>query len=301
MVPAYLKKGDLVGIVSTARKIKSEDIIPAVHVLESWDLRVEIGNTIGLEHDQFAGKDEERAADLQKMLDDKEIKAIICARGGYGTVRIIDRLDFTKFRMQPKWLIGYSDVTVLHSHIHNDFEIPTIHATMPINFPKNTTSSLTELKQILFGDNITYALKGNPLNRSGKANGTIVGGNLSVLYSLLGSSSDIDTRGKILFIEDVDEYLYHIDRMIMNLKRNKKLENLKGLIVGQFSQMNDNEVPYGKTAEEIISEAIQEYDYPVCFGFPAGHEKENLPIILGLEASIKVELSSVSFKQNQNI
>jgi muramoyltetrapeptide carboxypeptidase len=232
---------------------------------------------------QFSGTDEERAADFQAMLDDPEIKAIFCARGGYGSVRIIDRLDFSHFRSNTKWIVGYSDITVLHSHIHMHYGIQTLHAAMPVNFPAGGTmnESLESLKTILEGGHMSYEIPRNEFNTKGKADGKLIGGNLSILYSLLGSPSDIDTRGKILFIEDLDEYLYHIDRMMMNLKRTGKLEALVGLIVGGMNEMNDNKIPYGQTAYEIIADAVSEYNFPKIFGFQGGHISENLGLIIG--------------------
>ena len=285
--PDYLKKGDTVAIVSTARKISSDQIIAAIKLLEKWGLNVVIGNTIGMEDHQFAGNDVARINDFQQMLNNPKVKAIWCARGGYGTVRLIDQLDFAEFKKRPKWIIGYSDITVLHSHIHN-LGIATLHATMPINIEKNSKESLETLKKSLFGKNLAYEIPADEKNKSGNATGELVGGNLSVLYSLLGSKSSIKTDGKILFIEDLDEYLYHIDRMLMNLKRNGYFDNLKGLIVGGMTDMHDNEIPFGKTAEEIILDIVSEYDFPVVFNFSAGHLDDNRALILGRKVTLEV-------------
>jgi muramoyltetrapeptide carboxypeptidase len=284
--PDFLKKGDTIGIVACARKISAEELQPAIDILKSWGLNVKTGKNVFNVNNQFSGTDEERAEDLQTMLNDSSIKAIISARGGYGTVRIIDKIDFTLFKKAPKWVVGYSDITVLHSHIHN-LGIQTLHATMPINFmvDKEATESL---RKALFGETIEYTTASHILNRKGTAEGMIVGGNLSLLYALSGSSSDIDTKGKILFIEDLDEYLYHIDRMMMNLKRSGKLSDLAGLIVGGMTDMKDNTVPFGKTAEEIILDAVKEYNYPVCFNFPAGHVDRNMALIFGKKATLTV-------------
>lgn len=288
----YIRQKDVVGIISTARKISLEEIQPAIELLESWDLKVEIGKTIGLEDNQFAGTDEDRIKDFQDMLDDEEVKAIWCARGGYGTVRIIDELDFTKFKKNPKGIVGYSDVTVLHNHINNlGFE--TLHATMPINVAKNSIEALNSLKDGLFGKLLKYSIKTDKLNKFGEANGELVGGNLSMLYSLLGSETAINTDGKILFIEDLDEYLYHVDRMMQNLKRNGYFDNLKGLIVGSMSDMNDNEIPFGKTAKQIVFDACKDYDFPICFDFPAGHVDDNRALIFGRHVELKVESKEV--------
>ncbi|HSQ46312.1 MAG TPA: LD-carboxypeptidase [Lutibacter sp.] len=285
--PSYLQKGDIVAIVSTARKITSDKIIPAIKLLEKWGLQVIIGETIGSEENQFSGSDEKRIADFQQQLDNPKVKAIWCARGGYGTVRLIDKLDFSAFKKQPKWIIGYSDITVLHSHIHN-FGIETLHATMPINIESNSQQTLESLKKSLFGKNLSYEVSADEKNKSGNASGELVGGNLSVLYSLMGSNSSIKTDGKVLFIEDLDEYLYHIDRMCINLKRNGYFENLKGLVVGGMTDMHDNEIPFGKTAEEIILDCVSEYDFPVIFNFPAGHLDDNRTMIFGRKVTLDV-------------
>lgn len=288
--PEFLKKGDKIGIIACARKISKEELQPAIDILQNWGLEVVLGKNIFNADHQFSGTDEERAADLQSMLDDTSIKAVISARGGYGTVRIIDKLDFSTFKKHPKWIIGYSDITVLHSHIHN-MGIQTLHATMPINFKVNEEATET-LRKALFGEEIHYSFEPHALNKNGKAEGILVGGNLSLLYALCGSNSDIETNGKILFIEDLDEYLYHIDRMMMNLKRSGKLSGLAGLIVGGMSDMKDNAVPFGKTAEAIILDAVKEYNYPVCFHFPCGHIDRNLAIVLGRKVELEVALTS---------
>jgi muramoyltetrapeptide carboxypeptidase len=303
ITPAYLKPGDKVGIVATARKVSPEEVEPAIKTMESWGLEVIAGAGLYLAENQFAGNDDQRAADLQMMLDDPEIKAIICARGGYGTVRIIDQLDFSAFEKHPKWIVGFSDITVLHSHINKHFGIETLHAIMPLSFPADGShsGSVEAFKSVLFGEVADYKVITSNLSRPGHARGEVVGGNLSILYSLSGTPSDIDTRDKILFIEDLDEYLYHIDRMMMNLKRSGKLDELAGLLVGGMSQMRDNAVPYGKSAEEIIADTVKNYKYPVLFGFPAGHIKDNMPLIFGREAVLDVaeDSSGLIFTQAQ--
>lgn len=288
IIPTYLKKGDKIGIVATARKISEEELAPALRIIEDKGLIPVLSKNLFGSYHQFSGTDAERCADLQTMLDDESINAIIIARGGYGTVRIIDKIDFSNFKKHPKWIVGYSDITVLHSHIHKTLGIATLHATMPINFLQDAYATETLFKA-LFGEKLHYEFDAHKLNRKGKAKGEIVGGNLSLLYALCGSSSDISTDGKILFIEDLDEYLYHIDRMMMNLKRSGKLSNLKALIVGGMSDMKDNTVPYGKTAEEIIAEHVAEYNYPVCFGFPAGHIKNNYALKMGTFAKLSID------------
>ena len=260
--PPYLERGDKIVILSTARKISKEEIKLAVDVLKKWGLDVELGENLFREDNQFAGSEEERLSDFQKAIDDEHVKAILCARGGYGTVQLVDGVDFSNFKQQPKWIVGYSDVTVLHNHINQNLRIQTLHATMPINFSGNTEEALESLKETLFGALPIYNFDFSELNKEGSAKGKVVGGNLSIIYSLTGTKSQLDTKGKILFLEDLDEYLYHIDRMIQNIKRSGMLEDLSGLIVGGMSDMNDNEIPYGKSAEEIIVDAVKEYEYP---------------------------------------
>jgi muramoyltetrapeptide carboxypeptidase len=293
--PLFLKAGDTIGLVAPARKVSAEELAPAIKILESWSLKVKLAKNIYAIENQYAGSDEQRVADYQSMLNDSEVKAIIAARGGYGSVRIIDALDFMAFKKQPKWIAGYSDVTVMHSHIHTHLGIETLHSTMPISFNKDA-ESLDLLRKALFGEEINYTIPAHIYNRKGEGKGILVGGNLSLLYALAATPSDIDTKGKILFLEDLDEYLYHIDRMMMQLKRSGKLAGLKGIIVGGFSEMKDNTVPFGKTAEEIILDAVKEYNYPVCFGFPAGHTEKNYPLYLGrdIELSVK-EKTSLKF------
>lgn len=288
--PPYLKKGDRIAIVSPARKITPAEVEPAIRMFRAWGLDVVEGEHLYASWSQFAGSDDQRKADFQRMLDDDSIRAIVCSRGGYGTVRIIDQLDFTGFVNNPKWIVGYSDVTVLHSHIHRHFGIETLHAIMPVNFKDKCDGnpSINTLKKVLFGKEIRYSFPVSPHDRKGSGKGQLVGGNLSILYSLTNTNSDISTHGKILFLEDLDEYLYHIDRMMMNLRRSGKLEGLAGLIVGGMTQMHDNEVPYDKTANGIIAEAVEDYLYPVCYDFPAGHLDDNRALILGREVTFTV-------------
>lgn len=294
VTPPSLKYGDKVGLVATARKISTKELESGIALLKSWGLVPVIGKTIDAEMDQYAGDDALRARDFQEMLDNPEIKAIWCSRGGYGTVRIIDRLDFYKFVKYPKWIVGYSDVTVLHSHLHK-IGFQTIHGTMPVSVEDNTAFAKASLKKALFGESFTITMNTlHTANRLGTAEGILVGGNLSMLYSMCGSSSSLDTEGKILFIEDLDEYLYHIDRMIMNLKRNGMLDHLGGLIVGGMTKMHDNKIPFGKTAQEIVLDAIEECDYPVVFDFPAGHLDDNRALILGAKARLEITTAEVN-------
>ncbi len=292
IVPEYLKQGDKIGLVATARKISKKELNPAINLLESWGLKILYGENLFQEYNQFSGTIFQRAYDIQQMIDDDNIKAIFCVRGGYGTVQIIDYLNFDKLLKSPKWIIGYSDVTVLHSHMHN-LGLSSMHATMPINFQENTNEVIKNLHAALFGLKYCVKAPAHRLNKYGTIECEIVGGNLSILYSLLGSSSDIDTAGKILFLEDLDEYLYHIDRMIMNLKRNNKFQKIKALIIGSMSNMNDNTIPFGLNAEEIINTHITEFNFPVCFGFPAGHINNNQCIKLGVKSSLEINEKGV--------
>ncbi len=293
--PPALKPGDRIGIVAPARKVNRKEMAPAIEMLRQWGYEIiEAKHLYGASH-QFSGTDKERAADFQAMLDDVSIRVIFCARGGYGSVRIIDLLDFTRFAEKPKWIVGYSDITVFHSHINKHFGIQTLHAAMPINFPAGLkmNESLKSLKNILEGGLPDYHFPSHPFNRKGKAKGVLCGGNLSILYSLTGTASDIDTEGKILFIEDLDEYLYHIDRMMMNLKRSGRLEGIAGLVVGGMNDMNDNTVPFGKTAYEIIAEMVDVYNFPVIFDFKSGHNSENLGLIIGGYVEMEVDDKSL--------
>lgn len=303
ITPKSLQQGDTVAIVSTARKITKEELQPALQLLKSWGLQAVLGKTIGAEENQFAGSDELRAADFQQMLDDPNIKAIWCARGGYGTVRIIDKLDFSSFTKIPKWIIGYSDVTVLHSHIHN-LGVETLHAQMCLEIENKTEEARESIRKVIFGEDylISFSVDtykeacGDTLQentRLGFIKGEIIGGNLSVLYSLVGSASEMKTEGKILFIEDLDEMLYHIDRMMMNLKRSGYLKNLKALVIGGMTQMKDNKVYFGKTAEETIMDLVKEYDYPVILNFPAGHILDNRALIMGREVKLKISKNNI--------
>ena len=286
--PESLKIGDTIGIISTARKVERDYIDLASDIFSGWGLKVKLGENLFKEDHQFAGSNAERASDLQNMLDDKEVNAIVCAKGGYGTVRIIDQIDFSGFLKKPKWILGFSDMTVLHSHIHNNFGIETLHGPIPSTFSGLTKEALQSVKDALFGQDISYKIASDNLNRKGRSKGILVGGNLSILYSLLGSISDIDSDGKILFLEDLDEYLYHVDRMMISLKRAGKLSNLAGLVIGGMTEMNDNPTKFGKNACEIVLDAVSEYNYPVIFSFPAGHFSDNRVLIVGREYEMNV-------------
>jgi muramoyltetrapeptide carboxypeptidase len=285
ITPEFLKQGDIIGLVAPSRSVDPKEIEKAIQIFESCKIKVVLGSNIFKKQNQFAGTDQERAASLQEFLDNPEIKAIICARGGYGSVRTLQHLNFDKFVKNPKWIAGYSDITVFHSYINN-LGIETLHSPMPFNFFKEDADaeSITLFIDLLFGKIPEYKFESHKLNCEGVAKGILTGGNLSVLYSLRGTPADIDTKDKILFIEDLDEYLYHIDRMMMNLKYGHKLDGLKGVLVGEFSDTKDNTVPFGKNAYEIIADM----NIPICFGFPAGHGKKNWPLILGHEVILEV-------------
>ncbi|TWJ03587.1 muramoyltetrapeptide carboxypeptidase [Mucilaginibacter frigoritolerans] len=293
--PPYLKKGDKIAITCPAKKLPNP-MTDAISLLESWGLEVVLGETVDASYHQFAGDDDLRAKDLQRFIDDDSIKAIIAARGGYGTMRMIDKVDFSRFAQNPKWLIGFSDITVLHTHLYANYQVQTIHGQMPINILDASAHSFETLRKALFGENLHYHVHPHTLNRVGDTSGILIGGNLSLLIAVAGSVSDLDYDGKILFIEDVGEYLYSIDRMMRNLKRAGKLAQLKGLIVGGFSEVKDNDIPFGQTVPEIILEVVKEYDYPVCFDFPAGHIPDNCSLILGKMLNLSVKQTEVKIK-----
>lgn len=286
--PAYLKKGDKIAIISPAKKL-TQSIDSAITILEQWGLEVITGKMLYASHHQFAGPDEQRAEDLQAFLDDPDIKAIIASRGGYGMIRIIDKLDFTRFKSFPKWIIGFSDITVLLSHLLAKLNVRSIHGQMPMIFDEASPESLESLRKSLFGEPLHYSYSGNFKNKSGTSEGILIGGNLTLLVNLEGSVSAPDYDGKILFLEDVGEYEYAIDRMLRMLKRGGKLTALKGLIVGSFNGIRPQETPFGASPEEIIEEIVKEYDYPVCYHFPTGHIADNRAMIIGNPVQLTVE------------
>ena len=293
--PPYLKKGDKIALVCPAKKLPSP-IDKAIALLTEWGLEVVIGESVYASHHQFAGTDALRTKDIQHFLDDSSIKAIIAGRGGYGTLRIIDELDFTQFNLYPKWVVGFSDITVLLSHIISQSRIQCLHGQMPYTFEESTFQALDSLKKALFGEKQTYTYKSTFANRSGEAVGILIGGNLTLLTMLQGSASEIDFDDKILFLEDVGEHEYSIDRMLRMLKRAGKLANLKGLIIGAFNEIEAEKIAFGQTADEVIWDIVKEYDYPVCFNFPTGHIENNLSMVLGAEVSLKIETNNVQFK-----
>ncbi len=295
-IPQYLSPGDKIGICCPAGFISPEDIQPALLKIKEWGFNYLIGNTIGKKDFTFGGTDEERLNDLQQMLDDKNIKAILFARGGYGGIRIIDQLDFKKFKRDPKWIIGFSDATVFHSHINENLRVATIHSKMCNSFPSDWAKAeplqketIESINLCLKGERMKYLFTPNEKNKTGLATGELIGGNLKTLESLAGSDSDIHTKDKILFVEDTGEYLYSIDRMFWNLKRTGKLSKLKGLIIGGFKiKTDDTGEAFGKTLEEIVLEKVSEFKYPVCFDFPVGHQKNNFALKCGVVHSLGV-------------
>ena len=299
-IPAFLKPKDKIAICSSARKISLEEIAAAVQKIESMGYTAVVGKTIGLSDNQFAGSDKERAADLQSMIDDPEIRAVWLARGGYGTVRILDMVDFSSLVANPKWLIGYSDVTALLSHLFFCCNMTSLHAIMPLEVSPQTANlpCVNKIFDIISGKGNTIECISDYKPQNVEFEGEIIGGNLSVLYSLLGSESFGDTEGKILFIEDLDEYLYHIDRMMQALKRSGKLSKLKGLLVGAMTKMHDNAIPFGKSAYEIVAEAVESYDYPKVFDIPVGHiGKENTPLIAGCKTKVSQQGNKITISQ----
>ena len=302
--PPDLKPGDTIGITSPAGAPSQAEILPAVRVLESWGFKVKIGQTIGKSDGTFGGTDQERIDDFQAMLDDPNVSAILCARGGYGFVRIIDRINFEPLRAHPKWLIGFSDITVLHSHINRQFGLATLHAKMCSGFQEDASQmtqaqldSMISIKTALTGQAVNYSIPVNPNNRSGSATGYVVGGNLRTLETLVGTNSDINVENRILFVEDVSEPLYSIDRMFWNLKRSGKLANLAGLLVGGFKIRpdDDNEVPFSMDIYQIVLEKVRQYHYPVCFDFPVGHQELNLAVKCGVQHQLIVNKDKVRF------
>ncbi len=293
----YLKQGSKVAIAAPARCVTTEEMEYAIQWLEEKGFIPEYDDRLFAVHHIFAGEDNFRAAVFQEYIDNEDIDAIWIARGGYGSIRIIDKLDFTHFLRHPKWIIGFSDGTVLHGKLSR-LGVPSLHAAMPFYFANKTLEAKQSLFDALTGKPLHYEIPSNPLNRLGKMEGEIVGGNLSVLMGMNGSIIFPETDGKILFIEEVDEYIYHIDRMMRALKRAGKLAHLKGLIVGGLTQIHDNAHPFGQTAEEVIAETVSEYDYPVCFGFPAGHFDDNRPLFFGLKSRMEVTSEKSVFLGN---
>jgi muramoyltetrapeptide carboxypeptidase len=304
-IPPSLAPGAVISITSPAGFITEEELQPALQVLQTWGYQVRLGTTIGKRDFTFGGTDAERLQDLQQMLDDKTIQAILCARGGYGSVRIVDRLDWAAFKTNPKWLIGFSDVSVLHQHIHSQCRVATIHSKMTNSFPNDWSKAepiqvqtINSIHEALMGQRMQYTVVSNGCNKPGIAGGVLIGGNLKTMESLAGTASDIDTAGKILFVEDTGEYLYSIDRMFWNLARTGKLKNLAGLIVGGFNVKPDDEgEEFGRTVQDIVLEKIKAYHYPVVFDFPVGHQRANVALKCGVRHQLNVTAETSSLAE----
>lgn len=300
IIPPYIKKGDIIGVVCPSGYMPYANMETCLQVLQEWGLEVKKGKTLGTHFNYFSGTDEERLNDLQAMLNDEQVKAVLCARGGYGLSRIIDKIDFTSFVASPKWVIGYSDVTILHSHIFNNYHIASLHSPMAAAFNEKgfQTEYVQSLLQTIAGNTYAYNCEAYKLNKQGNAAGELVGGNLCLLAHLIGSESSIDTKGKLLFIEDTGEYIYNIDRFMIQLQRAGMLENLAGLIVGSFTDMKDTVIPFGASVYDVIYDAIKDYGYPVCFNFPVGHTPENYALKHGALHTLEVNGSGVTFTES---
>jgi muramoyltetrapeptide carboxypeptidase len=299
-IPPYLQKGDTIGIVAPSGFMPIEKMQACINTFDAWGYNVELGKTTHSDsQNYFSGTDEERLSDLQQMLDDKKIKAVFCARGGYGMSRIIDNINFKKFKKHPKWVIGYSDITVFHAHIYSKYKIAGLHAPMASAFNDGefTNPYIQSLKNAMEGVPAFYECAGHTFNKPGDAKGELVGGNLSLLAHLAGTRSQINTKNKILFLEDVGEYLYNIDRMFIQLKRSGIFKKLAGIIIGGFTDNKDTERPFGKTVYEIIHDHVKEYNYPICFGFPVSHEKENYALKIGGKYKLIVSIDKTTLQE----
>lgn len=289
-IPPYLRKGDTIGIVCPSGYMPADKAQTCIKVLQEWGYQVKIGKTLGNQFHYFSGRDEERLEDLQQMLDDTDVKAILCGRGGYGMSRIIDLLDFKSFNKNPKWVIGYSDITLLHAHLYTQLKTASLHSPMAAAFNDGEYENqyIQSLRKILKGGSYKYRSVAHPLNQFGNASGELVGGNLSLLAHMIGSRSAFNFNKKILFIEDIGEYIYNVDRMMIQLERSGALQNLAGLIIGGFTDMKDTVIPFGASITEVIHERVKKYNYPVCFDFPVSHSRENYPLKVGVQHELKV-------------
>jgi muramoyltetrapeptide carboxypeptidase len=299
-IPPYLKKGDTIGIVCPSGTLSAKKAATCISTLEAWGYKVKIGKTLGTQHHYFSATDEARAADMQEMLDDKKVKSVLCGRGGYGMSRIIDLLDFKKFKKSPKWVIGFSDITLLHNHCTELLKTASLHAPMAAAFNNGGSSNewVLSLKNALQGKKANYKAATHTLNRFGTATGKLVGGNLTLVAHAIGSASGLQTKNAILFLEDIGEYKYNIDRMMLQLKRSGMLKNLAGLIVGGFTQTKDSDPAFGATVYEIIQAAVADYAYPVCYDFPVSHDKENYALKHGAQYTLQVAAKKVSLRES---
>lgn len=299
IIPPYLTAGDTIGIVCPSGFMPVDQAQTCIETLKEWGYQVKIGTTLGHQYNYFSGTDDQRLDDLQQMLDDESVQAVLCARGGYGLSRIIDRISFKKFKKNPKWIIGYSDITVLHSHVYARYKIASLHSPMAAAFNDGEWKHeyIQSLQQALAGKRAKYACDAKRNNREGAATGKLVGGNLSLMAHLVGTRSAIKTEGKIMFLEDLGEYTYHIDRMLYQLKRSGQLDGLAGLIIGHFTEMKDTVIPFGKDVYEVFHDIVKEYNYPVCFGFPVGHTKENYALKIGVTHTLHVGETKVTLEE----
>lgn len=297
-IPPYLKKGNTIGISCPAGYMPEEKAAKCIETLQQWGFEVMVGKTLGSNsNNYFSGEDEQRLNELQAMLDDDSIQAILCGRGGYGVGRIIDQLDFTKFKKNPKWIIGFSDITVLHCHLNSKVKVASMHAPMAAAFNDGENEYIEALHKAMIGKKTNYKCATHLFNKTGNSAGELVGGNLALLVNMIGTPSDINTKNKILFIEDIGEYTYSIDRMFYQLKRSGKFDKLAGLVIGRFTDMKDTERLFGKTVYEAINDIVKEYEYPICFNFPVSHGKENYALKVGVEYSLKISKKEVVLKE----
>jgi len=297
-IPPYLKHGDTIGLVCPAGYMALEKVQACVQALEHAGYNVLVGKTVGSDSlTYFSGTDEVRLADFQSMLDNEEVSAVLCARGGYGTSRIIDRINFKQYKRKPKWIIGYSDITALHAHLYSKYGIASLHAPMAAAFNDGDNEYLNSVLHAVAGQKSNYSCEPHEFNRRGKVTGDLIGGNLTLLAHLAGSVSEYKTKGRILFMEDIGEYIYNIDRMLIQLKRSGKFKDLAGVVIGKFTDSKDTERPFGKSVYEVIRDIFEEYDYPICFNFPVSHDKENYALKVGLEHTLKVGKSRVHLQE----
>lgn len=298
IIPPYLKKNDTIGIVCPSGFMPLKKVKQSINTLHEWGYQTKLGKTVGNQFNYFSGTDEDRLNDLQQMLDDENIKAVLCARGGYGLSRIIDKIDFKKFKAHPKWLIGYSDITVLHAHINRNIKVASLHSPMAGAFNDTVDeNSVQSLYKALKGIKTNYSYAVHPLNRPGNITGELIGGNLAIIAHLVGSKSSYQTKNKILFIEDVGEYIYNVDRMFLQLKRSGMLRDLAGLIIGDFSEMKDTTIPFGTDVYSTIHQHIKDYPYPVCFNFPVGHDIRNYALKVGVRHQLNISRNQIKLKE----
>ena len=300
IIPPYLKKGDTIGLTCPAGYMSAEKVAACIGTLQQWGFEVMVGKTVGSKSkNYFSATDEERTNELQAMLDNPGIDAILFCRGGYGMGRIIDMIDFKKFKKKPKWLIGFSDITILHNHLFSNHRIASIHGSMAgaFNLKENNITNIQSIQKVITGKKNQYSCSFHKNNKIGVAKGKLIGGNLALLVNSIGTKSDIDTKNKILFIEDVGEYLYNVDRMLYQLKRSGKFNKIKGLIFGGFTDMKDTDRPFGKGIDEILKDIVEQYKFPVCFHFPISHGVDNVAVKIGVEYQLSITKNKTTLKE----